>query len=315
MAGQPTEKRRLTWFELPDRVREEIEARLQGRVIEAISQPGGFSPGMASRLRLADGRRVFVKAVGPELNPDSPGIFRHEAEIAAAIPAFAPVPRFLWSHDEGEQGWVALAFEDIDGHPPANPWRPDELDRVVNALIELSVDLTPSPIEVEPASETFSRMLNGWQLLLAGAPEELDAWSRRHLEALAQLEARAPDATAGDTLIHLDIRSDNLLLTQERVVVVDWPGAAIGAPWVDLVCMAPSVTLEGGPEPEELIVRHPAVRAADPDTVDAVIAALAGYFTQRSHLPPPPGLPTLRAFQAAQGEIARRWLARRTGWL
>jgi hypothetical protein len=57
------------------------------------------------------------------------------------------------------------------------------------------------------------------------------------------------------------------------------------------------------------------VRAADPDTVDAVIAALAGYFTQRSHLPPPPGLPTLRAFQAAQGEIARRWLARRTGWL
>jgi hypothetical protein len=46
--------------------------------------------------------------------------------------------------------------------------------------------------------------------------------------------------------------------------------------------------------------------------VNCALASLAGYFTRHSLLPPPPGLPTLRAFQAAQGTVARRWLAQRT---
>ena len=45
--------------------------------------------------------------------------------------------------------------------------------------------------------------------------------------------------------------------------------------------------------------------------VDAFLASIAGYLIRQSLLPPPPGLPTLRPFQAAQGEIARRWLAER----
>jgi len=48
--------------------------------------------------------------------------------------------------------------------------------------------------------------------------------------------------------------------------------------------------------------------------VTVLVAALAGFLVQRSLLPPPPGLPTLRAFQGAQGEVALRWLRRRTGW-
>ena len=45
-----------------------------------------------------------------------------------------------------------------------------------------------------------------------------------------------------------------------------------------------------------------------------VVAAVAGFFTSRALQPPPSGLPTVRAFQAAQGDVARRWLAQRTGW-
>jgi Ser/Thr protein kinase RdoA (MazF antagonist) len=284
-------------------------------VVDAVSQPGGYSPGLASRLRLDDGRRIFVKAVGPELNPDSPGMFRREARIAAALPPQAPTPRLLWTLDEGEDGWVALAFEDVDGHPPANPWKATELDRVVAALVELSADLTPAPIEAPAAAEHFVESINGWQLLRADdVPPELDAWSRRHLERLAELEVAAPAATTGDTLLHFDTRSDNLLLTDDRVVVVDWPHACIGAPWIDLLAMAPSVVLEGGPDPEDLFMRHPAARAADPADVNAVLCSVAGYFTHRSFQPPPPGIPTVRAFQAAQGEVTRAWLAHRLGW-
>jgi hypothetical protein len=66
--------------------------------------------------------------------------------------------------------------------------------------------------------------------------------------------------------------------------------------------------------PEELLSHHPHARRADPEAVTAVIAAVAGFFTGEGLRPAPPGLPTLRKFQAAQGELARGWLARRTGW-
>lgn len=49
-------------------------------VVSAVSQASGYSPGSADRLRLADGRRVFVKAVSAEVNPDSIAIHRREAD-------------------------------------------------------------------------------------------------------------------------------------------------------------------------------------------------------------------------------------------
>jgi hypothetical protein len=52
----------------------------------------------------------------------------------------------------------------------------------------------------------------------------------------------------------------------------------------------------------------------DEDATTAVIAALAGFFTYHGTLPVLPGLPTLRAFQEAQGAVARLWLRQRTGW-
>jgi hypothetical protein len=48
--------------------------------------------------------------------------------------------------------------------------------------------------------------------------------------------------------------------------------------------------------------------------VTAVLAALTGFFVWHSRQPPPPGLPTLREFQAAQGRTALAWLKIRTTW-
>lgn len=49
--------------------------------------------------------------------------------------------------------------------------------------------------------------------------------------------------------------------------------------------------------------------AADRQALTATICALAGYLTERSLRPPPAGIPTVRAFQAAQAQITRDWLA------
>jgi Ser/Thr protein kinase RdoA (MazF antagonist) len=141
----------------------------------------------------------------------------------------------------------------------------------------------------------------------------LDEWSRRHLDEVAELEAGWPDAAAGDTLLHADLRADNVLLGPDGVVFVDWAHACRGAPVFDIVAWAPSVALQGGPSPEELVARYQPGAEADPDATTAIVAAIAGYFTHGATKPAPPGLPGLRPFQAAQGEVARAWLRRRTG--
>lgn len=317
----PAQGVRLDWLNIPDAARTVVEASLDSNVVSATSQRSGFSPGVAARLRLADGRRFFLKAVGPGPNPDAPGIHRREARIVAALPESAPVPRLLGMHDEGEEGWIILWFEDIEGQHPAQPWQPAEFDHVLRALVELTTTLTPAPLPlmiVPRASDAIRSEICGWRRLHDEHPsrlDHLDAWSRRHLEQLIATEASAPAAVVGDTLLHFDIRADNILLTPERVWFVDWPHARIGAAWMDVAFFAPSVTMQSGPPPEEILARHPASRYAEADAITAGIVAIAGFFTHRAVQPPPPGLPTLRAFQAAQGAVARAWVAQRTGWI
>ena len=149
---------------------------------------------------------------------------------------------------------------------------------------------------------------------MAEQPEGLDEWSARNLSRLAELESGWPHAIAGSTLLHGDVRSDNMLVTRTGVVFVDWPHACVGAPVFDLVAWAPSVELEGGPVPEDLLALSSSGSEVDHDVVVPLIAAFGGFLVRHSLHPPPPGLPTLRPFQAAQGAVALAWLRRLTGW-
>ncbi|MCX4733155.1 phosphotransferase [Streptomyces sp. NBC_01363] len=300
------------WADLPASVRSAVENILGARVVEARSQSGGFSPGVAARVRLVDGRRAFVKAVSAETNPGSPDLHRAEARHTAALPPDAPAPRLLGSYDDGTR--VALVLQDIDGRQPRIPWEPAELHRVLAAVGELGTALTPAPFDAPPAAVREAKMFTGWRTLLAeGDPGRLDPWAARHLGRLAELESGWEGPATGDSLAHSDLRADNILLTDDRVVFVDWPHALRAAPWFDLLVMLPCVAAQGGPDPETVFTAHPLGRDADPAGVTAVLAALTGYFVSASLKPAPPGLPTLRAFQRAQGAAALRWLRGRLG--
>ncbi len=136
----------------------------------------------------------------------------------------------------------------------------------------------------------------------------MDDWFRARLDELAEIEAGWEDATRGDGFIHGDVRSDNVLLTDDRVSFVDWTATCIGARWFEVVAMAPSVELEGGGEPEAVLAR---LGLEIPhDELLPFVVALAGYFTERSRLPDPPGLPTVRGFQRAQGAVTNAWIRR-----
>jgi hypothetical protein len=296
---------RIQWADVPERVRADLERALGSAVVEAVNQRGGYGPSLAARCGLADGRRAFIKAVSPGQNPDSPTMMRREGQVAAALPADAPAPALLHVYDDGE--WVALAFAEVDGRLPHTPWDVGELDRVLGATLALG-DLVPRA-PVHSVAEHYGVEFTGWRTLAAeagGAP--VDDWCRARLDELAAIEPRWEDVTRGDGLIHGDVRSDNVLLTDDSVYFVDWTSTCTGAPWFEVVAMLPSVELEGGGEPEAALARLGL--DVPRDSLLPLVVALAGYFVERGRLPDPPGLPTVRAFQRAQGAVTNAWLRR-----
>lgn len=306
---------RLEWGDIPIDVRGTVVEQLGADVVEATNEAGGFSPSMAARCSLSDGRRVFVKAVSDEPNALSLKMLRHEIAVTSQLSAHFPAPRLLHATTHGN--WTVAVFELIDGRPPRTPWDAGELDLVLDAVDALAQLADPSPVDgIAPAVEALKDTFGRWAVLAArGGHPGLDDWSSQHLERLAAVESQWPEAARGEALSHHDIRSDNVVIDRHgRVWFVDWANACTAtAPWLDLLFMLPSVALEGGPDPETVWQARPASARADEDAVTTMVVALAGYFTERALAEPPPGLPTVRQFQAAQGVVAREWAAQRTG--
>jgi len=291
---------RMAWAELPDRVRALIEERAGGRVVSARDQAGGFSPGVAARLLLQDGRRLFVKATASAVNQDSVRMHRREARTLTALPPRVPAPRLRWTYDDGE--WVVLGIEDVEGRSPALPWRREELERVMAAIAAP----VPAP---EGLSGVASMDLGGWRTVAADPPADLSPWERRHLDGLVALEESWTSYPAGTALLHCDLRADNLILSPDGGVhLVDWAHARAGAPWVDLVlllCEVDRSVIDADTILEEA--------GAPARGVNALLCAFTGYLAERCRRPAPPGLPTIRAYQRAYSRSTVGWLADRFG--
>jgi len=128
VTGPPAEGSRVNWADVPGQVRAEIERACGARVVEAVTAPGGFSPGLAARIVCADGRRWFVKAASGQVNPDTPRLHRQEARILGDLDPLIrsgrlPAPRLRATVEHGS--WFALILDDIDGQHPSLPWRTD----------------------------------------------------------------------------------------------------------------------------------------------------------------------------------------------
>jgi aminoglycoside phosphotransferase (APT) family kinase protein len=296
---------------LPAAVRAWAEEALGSPVGAWTSEPGGFSPGVAARVTCADGTRAFVKAVSAEVNSISPDMHRTEATVTAALPRRLGSPRLLASYDDGT--WVALLLEQVDGRPPAVPWQPAELAAALRTLDRLSVE--PALPGLPTAEDVLGEDFTCWRRMAEAPPDDLESWQLVHLDELAELEAGWVDAAAGDRLLHLDVRGDNMLVRADgEIVLVDWPWAAAGDPVLDLIGFLPSAMLNGVSDPEAVLDATATGRAATPAAVASLLAAFVGYMEWARRQPPPPGIETVRAFQAAQGRVAGDWLRRRTGW-
>jgi aminoglycoside phosphotransferase (APT) family kinase protein len=296
---------------LPFEVRAWADEQLGSPVTSWTSESGGFSPGVAARVTCTDGTRAFLKAVSSEVNPVSPGMHRAEARVTAALPGSIGAPALLGVYDDGT--WVALLFELVEGRPPLLPWRPGELAAALRALDRLAE--VPALPDLPTAAEVLGDDFTGWRKLAADPPKDLELWQLRHLDELVALETAWPEAAAGDRLLHLDARDDNMIVQPSgEVVLVDWPWAASGDPILDVVGFVPSAMLRGVTDPEAVLAATGAGRRATPEAVTSLIAAIAGFMEDARRRPQPPGIPTVRAFQAAQAGAAGAWLRQRTGW-
>jgi hypothetical protein len=261
-------------------------------------QSGGYGANSAhSRVFLANGRSAFLKLA---LDADAAGWLRDEHRVYSQVQA-PFLPALLGWYDE--RGVTLLALEDLcDAYWPP-PWQPGQIERVQTTLA--TVAATPAPKGL-PSLESLRRRLNGWELV-ADDPEPLlstglvtRAWLEEALPTLC--EAGAICDLSGDALLHLDVRSDNLCFREDRMFLVDWNLGCVGNALMDVVFWLPSLRLEGGPDPAELL-----------PATGGLAALAAGYFASRAGLPAPAMAPRVRQFQRAQAEVALPWAAQELG--
>lgn len=295
--------RRLEWRFLPREIRVAVERRLGSPVVGAESQTAGFTPGFASVLTCVDGTRHFVKAASVKAQRAFANAYRDEARRLRALPPSAPAPRLKWVHDADD--WVVLGIEYVDARPPHRPWTAPDLAAASDMLVSAAADLTPAPgLDLASFEEEVKEWPSYWDHLRGG----------RHADEAASLAARFTEAVGGDTLVHGDVRDDNLLYTADgRVLLCDWNYPSVGAAWLD------SFFLLLGPRGDGLdvdahIAGHPQLSRVDPEHLDIVLALACGYFLHMSTFPVPSNSPYVREVQRWQGEVVWEWLAERRGW-
>ena len=249
------------------------------------------------RVRFADGRSAFVKHA---LTDDAAEWLRKERLLYESVRG-SFMPAYFGTHDAG--GTTLLAIEDLSEAAWPPPWSAVRIDAVLRSLDALHETRPPAGLD---SLESMREQVVGWGIVAAD-PEPLLGTG---LCSRAWLDATLPDLVhagetaelGGDDLLHFDVRSDNLCFVHDRTVLVDWNLACVGNGRFDVAFWLPSLKLEGGPDPWEVL----------PDA-GALAAGVAGFFAARAGRPPPAGAPTVREFQRAQAAVALPWAARELG--
>jgi aminoglycoside phosphotransferase (APT) family kinase protein len=304
---------RPSWPSIPPKIRSYVEARLDADVVLDSTAGGGYTPGLASHLVLADGRAVFLK--GMSSGHPFAAHYRDEVLTTAALPVGVGPRPLWWAAPEESSGWWLLCLEYVSGREPDLSPGSADLAGVVRAVGSLGDRLTPCPApQGKPVASVVGDWYTGWSHLAEEVPEDLDPWAARNITRLAGIERDWQSASAGDTLIHGDVRPDNMIVGEGGLVtVIDWSYPFIGAPWLDAAQLVPQLMLAGhGPAEAEALIG--VLPQPSPEVLTAYAAGLGGYWERSARRPAPPGVPHLRAYQARAARAALAWLKHRTGW-
>lgn len=271
-----------------DDARTVLAARLGVRPLHRVLG-GGYTLMEHWLVELDDGTRGFAKVAVDEPTAD---FLRDEYRVYSAVEGRF-LPRLLGWDDDGER--PLLVLEDLTGAHWPPPWRPDDVELVQEALDELHS--TPPPAGLP---ELTMGELHTWREVEADPAPFLGlglcspAWLDESLPELLRASDRCE--VRGEAFVHLDTRSDNICIADGEAKLVDWNWASVGNPMVDLAFWLPSLFIEGGPPPIDVL----------PDAGE-LTAVVSGFFAPIAGLPPPAGAPTVRPLQLAQLKVALPW--------
>jgi hypothetical protein len=301
---------------IPEPVRDWVSTTLGSPVVAWNEQVGGFSPGCATRVVAADGTRAFVKAVGAELNPVTPTLFRREIEVLQLIGEDPLWASLRSSYDDG--AWVGLLLEDIGGGP-SDLSDDTQMDLLLTAADALGDRLSCIPVPPGPHAQdfgqpglidvraSFARWLTAYDHL-DEIPDDLLPDRVRddaaHCRALVAGLPEDGDHRITHCITHWDIRSDNLLLRAGgSITFVDWGATGIGPAWVDPLL----ARLERVDSPwfDSSLAGSPLLVEAGDAQVTAWLLGLGCFLAWRSTFATDIGLPTLNDFRRSE---ARRFL-------
>ncbi|MBT2229550.1 phosphotransferase family protein [Nonomuraea sp. NEAU-A123] len=291
---------RQQWEDLPVSVRERVELECGGPVIKAEPAGEGTMPGVAARLQ-TDNHSVFIKAV--EAAGIAAKAHRTESWAASVLPDEAPAPHLLW---RGQQdGWLVTLFEYINDnsrHVDLTPGSPD-LPAVLDTVALLGALLTPCPRGGAPVIDNILPLLaKDSHLRDKGIPADRDLYD-------TAIERFEPSDLRGNTLLHYDLGSSNMLISQGSVYVIDWSYAARGAAWIDAAMLAPRLVEAGHtpPEVDELLSRVPSWTSAPPDAVIGLAALWTRFRIYKARYGPE----EMREFRARAAVAGKTWLSYR----
>jgi hypothetical protein len=274
---------------------ERIERAVGSAPVRYEQRAGGYSIADRFAVTLADGRSVFVKSAEAE---NLAGWLRREHEVYAALSG-SFIPELVGWDDDGVR--PVLAIEDLSDADWTPRWDAARVAAVLAALEELA-DAPPPPNTVS-ARETFPNLWDRWRVVEADPAPFLslglrdEAWLERALPViLAAVDAAPVD---GDRVCHLDVRSDNLCFRDGRAVLVDWNWTSLANPDADVAAWLPSVRIEGGPPPWEVL-----------PGAGALAAWIAGVWAAVAGLPPPETAPNVRELQRRQLAVVLDWIDR-----
>ncbi|WP_433460232.1 phosphotransferase [Micromonospora sp. CA-248212] len=245
-----------------------------------------------------DGGPRFVKAATDELTARW---LRDEAVIYERVDAPWLPEAIAW--DAGGSRHPVLVLEGLHDAQWPPPWDATMISLVLETLDAVHAIEPDFPL---PLLRDDVELLGGWDVVAEDRNPFLATglvsagWLDRALPALSKASAAA--SVDGTSLLHLDIRSDNLCFTSAGVRIVDWNWAAIGNPVFDICAWLPSLRREGGPLPDQVLAGQ-----------GEFAAVLAGYWCSQMGLPdtdPPSGR---RLLQRDLGKISLDWAARELG--
>ena len=274
---------------------ERIERAVGSPPVRYEPRPGGYSTADRFAVTLRDGRRVFVKSAEAENMADW---LRREHEVYASLTG-SFIPTLEGWDDDGVR--PVLAIEDLSDADWTPRWDAARVEAVLAAIHELGASAPPP--NTGPARETFPDLWGRWRKVESDPAPFLSiglrdrAWLERALPAILAAAESAP--VDGDRVCHLDVRSDNLCFHDGRAVLVDWNWTSFANPALDIAAWLPSLRVEGGPPPWEVL-----------GDAGALAAFVAGVWAAVAGLPPPETAPFVREMQRRQLAVALDWIDR-----